>query len=109
MKEERHEASPRPRPARPAAARRGGRRLRRVDDRDRPDDPPAAVYRLVHFQPAGPVVPGKPVRVSFEIEQPDGTPLIHFKTGHGPHTGVHLILVRKDLAYIIHQHPPVGS
>jgi hypothetical protein len=69
---------------------------------------PAAVYRLVHFKPSGSVVAGKPVRVSFEIEQPDGTPLVHFKTGSGPHTGVHLILVRRDLAYIIHQHPPVG-
>ena len=69
---------------------------------------PAADYRLVHFEPAGPVEPGKPVRISFEIEQPDGTPLLHFKTGPGPHTGVHLILVRRDLAYIIHQHPPVG-
>ncbi len=70
---------------------------------------PAADYRIVHFKPAGPVVAGKPVRVSFEIEQPDGTPLVHFKTGPGPHTGVHLILVRRDLAYIIHQHPPVGK
>jgi len=70
---------------------------------------PAATYKLVDFHPSGPVVAGKPVRVSFQIEQPDGTPLTHFKTGPGPHTGVHLILVRDDLAYIIHQHPPVGS
>jgi hypothetical protein len=69
---------------------------------------PAAVYKLVHFQPSGPVVAGKPVRISFGIEQPNGTLLRHFKTGAGPHTGVHLILVRRDLAYIIHQHPPVG-
>jgi hypothetical protein len=70
---------------------------------------PAATYKLVHLQPSGPVVAGKPVKVSFEIEQPDGTPLTHFKTGPGPHTGVHLILVRNDLAYMIHQHPPVGK
>ena len=69
---------------------------------------PAAVYKLIHFQPAGPVVAGQPVRISFTIQQPDGKPLVHFKTGPGPHTGVHLILVRKDLAYMIHQHPPVG-
>ena len=74
-----------------------------------PTVPPAAVYRLVHFQPSGPVEPGKPVKVSFEIEQPNGKPLTRFKTGPGPHTGVHLILVRNDLAYIIHQHPPVGG
>ena len=49
------------------------------------------------------------MRVSFEIEQPNGAPLTHFKTGPGPHTGVHLILVRDDLAYLIHQHPPVGG
>jgi hypothetical protein len=70
---------------------------------------PAAVYKLVKFEPSGPVVAGKPVKVSFTIAQPNGTPLIHFKTGPGPHTGVHLILVRDDLAYIIHQHPPVGK
>ena len=69
---------------------------------------PAAVYRLVHLAPAGPVQAGKPVRVSFTIEQPNGTPLTRFKTGPGPHTGVHLILVRGDLAYLIHEHPPVG-
>ncbi len=70
---------------------------------------PAAVYKLVDVKPSGPVAAGKPVRISFRIQQPDGTPLTHFKTGPGPHTGVHLILVRDDLAYIIHQHPPVGG
>jgi hypothetical protein len=74
-----------------------------------PQIQPAADYKIVKFQPSGPVVAGKPVKVSFTIEQPDGTPLVHFKTGPGPHTGVHLILVRDDLAYIIHQHPPVGK
>jgi len=69
---------------------------------------PAAVYALTRLEPAGAVEAGKPVRVSFEIRQPDGTALIHFKTGPGPHVGVHLILVRDDLAYIIHVHPPVG-
>jgi hypothetical protein len=70
---------------------------------------PAATYRLVDLKPSGPIVAGKPVRVSFSIEQPDGTPLTQFKTGPGPHTGVHLIFVRKDLAYMIHTHPPVGK
>ena len=37
---------------------------------------PAAVYRLVHLQPSGPVVAGKPVRVSFSIQQPDGRMLV---------------------------------
>jgi hypothetical protein len=70
---------------------------------------PAAIYKLTHFQPAGPIVAGKPVKVSFTIQQPDGTPLTKFKTGAGPHTGVHLIFVRDDLAYIVHKHPPVGG
>jgi hypothetical protein len=70
---------------------------------------PAAVYKLTNFQPAGPIVAGKPVKVSFTIEQPDGTPLTRFKTGAGPHTGVHLIFVRDDLAHIVHKHPPVGG
>jgi hypothetical protein len=68
----------------------------------------ARTYKLAGFQPAGPVQPGKPVTVSFTIRQPDGTPLTSFKRGPGPHTGVHLIIVRDDLATIIHQHPPVG-
>ncbi|HEY7970092.1 MAG TPA: hypothetical protein VID95_08860, partial [Candidatus Limnocylindrales bacterium] len=42
---------------------------------------PAATYRLVDLKPSGPIAPGKPVRVSFSIEQPDGTPLTQFKTG----------------------------
>jgi hypothetical protein len=46
--------------------------------------------------------------ISFTIQQPDGKPLTSFRTGSGPHTGVHLIVVRDDLAYIVHQHPPVG-
>jgi hypothetical protein len=70
---------------------------------------PAATYKLVGFKPAGKIVAGKPVKVSFSIEQPDGTALTKFKTGPGPHTGVHLIFVRNDLAYMIHKHPPVGG
>ena len=69
----------------------------------------ARTYQLVHFTPAGPVQPGRPVTVSFTIRQPDGTPLTHFKRGPGPHTGVHLIIVRRDLGEIIHRHPPVGA
>jgi hypothetical protein len=54
------------------------------------------------------VRPGQPVTISFTVAQPNGQPLTRYKTGSGPHTGVHLIIVRDDLAYIIHQHPPVG-
>jgi len=52
---------------------------------------------------------GKPTTVSFTVMQPDGTPLTQYKHGAGPHNGVHLIIVRRDLATIIHQHPPVAA
>ena len=69
---------------------------------------PARNYTLSHFQPAGAVKPNTPTTVSFVIRNPDGTPLTEFKRGPGPHTGVHLILVRSDLAYIVHRHPPIS-
>jgi len=69
---------------------------------------PAKVYTLGGFTPSAPVTPGRPVTVSFTVMLPSGKPLTQYKTGTGPHTGVHLIIVRDDLAYIIHQHPPVG-
>ena len=68
----------------------------------------AKTFSLAGFEPASTVVPGHPTTVSFTIQQPNGKPLTAYKTGSGPHTGVHLIIVRDDLAYIIHQHPPVG-
>ncbi|HEY3922628.1 MAG TPA: hypothetical protein VGL76_11030 [Gaiellaceae bacterium] len=64
-------------------------------------------YKLIGFTPSGPVKPGKPVTVSFKIQLPDGSFLSKFKTGPGPHTGVHMIYVRKDLSTIIHHHPPL--
>ena len=69
---------------------------------------PAKVFALTGFRPAAPVVAGHPTTISFTVTQPSGRPLTRYKTGPGPHTGVHLIIVRDDLAYIIHQHPPVG-
>jgi hypothetical protein len=65
----------------------------------------ARVYHIVGLRPSGPVQPNKPTALSFTIEQPDGQPLTRYKTGPGPHTGVHLIYVRKDLSTIIHHHP----
>jgi hypothetical protein len=73
-----------------------------------PSIPPARVFKLVGFTPAGPVQPGRPTTVSFTVQLPSGKPLTTYKTGGGPHTGVHLIIVRDDLHYIIHEHPPVG-
>jgi hypothetical protein len=69
----------------------------------------ARTYALVHLQPAAPATVGKPTRVSFTIRQPDGKPLTDFRRGPGPHTGVHLIIVRRDLDTIIHRHPPIAA
>jgi hypothetical protein len=72
--------------------------------------PPAKVYRLGSFSPAdSAIVAGKPARLSFTIVQPSGQPLTRFRTGPGPHTGVHLIIVRDDLSVIIHRHPPIAA
>jgi hypothetical protein len=69
---------------------------------------PARVFALTGFTPSGPVKPGTPMTVSFTVTQPNGKPLTRYRTGPGPHTGVHLIIVRDDLAYVIHQHPLVS-
>jgi len=68
----------------------------------------ARTYSLSGFTPSRAVAAGKPTRVSFTILQPDGKPLTQYKHGAGPHNGVHLIIVRRDLAVIVHRHPPVG-
>jgi hypothetical protein len=72
-----------------------------------PNVAPAQTTHLSGFEPSGTITPGKPTTVSFDIKLPDGKTLTQYKTGPGPHTGVHLIIVRNDLAYIIHQHPPI--
>jgi len=69
---------------------------------------PARIFALSGFEPSAAVQAGRPVTVSFTVQMPDGKPLTQYRTGAGPHTGVHLIIVRDDLAYIIHQHPPIG-
>jgi hypothetical protein len=73
-----------------------------------PQVAPARVFSLADFKPAASVAPGRPTTISFSVRLPTGKPLTRYRTGPGPHTGVHLIIVRDDLAYIIHQHPPVG-
>jgi hypothetical protein len=69
---------------------------------------PAKTYELIDRAPTGGVPPGKPVTVGFTVQQPSGKPLTDFKTGPGPHTGIHLIIVSDDLSTLIHRHPPVG-
>lgn len=68
----------------------------------------ARTYQLTGFQPAAQVQPGLTTTVAFTITQPDGKPLTAYRRGSGPHTGIHLIIVKDDLSTIIHQHPPVG-
>jgi hypothetical protein len=63
----------------------------------------ARTYQLADFPSR--FVAGKPQRVTFRIDQPSGAALTHYRTGSGPHTGVHLIIVRSDLGAIIHKHP----
>ena len=45
--------------------------------------------------------------LTLKILQPDGTPLTKLKHGSGPHNGVHVIVVRRDLSTILHDHPRV--
>ena len=68
---------------------------------------PARVFTLGHFTPVAGLSADHPTTMSFTVQLPDGRALTHYKTGAGPHTGVHLIIVRDDLAYIIHEHPPI--
>ncbi|MFL5969321.1 MAG: hypothetical protein ACJ74L_06980 [Gaiellaceae bacterium] len=58
----------------------------------------ARTYHLADFS-------SSPKHVSFRIDQPSGAPLTDYRTGGGPHTGVHLIIVRDDLGAIVHKHP----
>jgi hypothetical protein len=69
----------------------------------------ARTYDLAGFRPAGPVEAGVPTTVAFTIRQPSGSPLTAYRRGSGPHTGIHLIIVKSDLSTIIHEHPPVGA
>ncbi|MEN3310931.1 MAG: hypothetical protein V7645_260, partial [Actinomycetota bacterium] len=68
----------------------------------------ARTFKLADFGPSE-FNAGKPARLSFTIDQPSGKPLTSYRTGSGPHTGVHLIVVRSDLGVLIHKHPPIGA
>jgi hypothetical protein len=67
----------------------------------------ARTFGLRGFAPLRLAHPG-PARLTFTIRQPSGANLVSYRRGAGPHTGVHLIVVRHDLSVIIHRHPPVG-
>jgi len=68
----------------------------------------ARTFALTGFTPHRLAHPGT-ARLSFTISQPSGAALTTYRRGAGPHTGVHLIVVRRDLSVIIHRHPPVGA
>jgi hypothetical protein len=68
----------------------------------------AKTYHFAGFQPAGALAAGRPETISFTVDQPSGQPLTNFRKGPGPHTGLHLIIVRTDLGWILHRHPPIG-
>jgi hypothetical protein len=68
----------------------------------------ARTFKLAQFTPAT-FRPGRPQQISFTIEQPSGAPLTSYRTGAGPHNGVHLIIVRSDLGAIVHKHPPIDA
>ena len=70
---------------------------------------PARTFQLVDFVPSGPIQPNEPTRLAFTIRQPSGQPLTAFQRGAGPHTGVHVIVVRDDLSEIVHRHPPIAG
>jgi hypothetical protein len=69
----------------------------------------AQTFRLESFQPARAVTPGRPFEITFRIAKPGGGTLTQYRTGPGPHTGVHLIVVRDDLSTLIHRHPPIAA
>jgi hypothetical protein len=74
-----------------------------------PTIPAARNFQVTGFTPAQPVRAGQPTTVAFTIDQPSGAPLTRYRRGPGPHTGVHLIIVRDDLGYIVHHHPPIAA
>ena len=76
---------------------------------DGPQIGKARSFELAGLGDAGTVTAGRPATLKLHIEQPEGGALTRYKTGDGPHTGVHLIIVRRDLSQIIHRHPPVDA
>jgi hypothetical protein len=69
---------------------------------------PAREFRLT-TRIVGIPAAGKPARITYSIQQPDGSNLTKFKRGAGPHTGVHVIYIRNDLGAIVHHHPHIAA
>jgi len=68
----------------------------------------AKTYHLTGTEPAAPVGPGTRT-VAFSVDQPSGKTLTAYRTGSGPHTGVHVVVVKDDLSAIVHRHPPIAA
>jgi hypothetical protein len=69
---------------------------------------PAREFKLDWQSPGTVAKPGT-ATLHFAVRTPDGNVLKRYRTGAGPHTGVHLIIVRDDLSSIIHEHPPIPA
>jgi hypothetical protein len=67
----------------------------------------ARTFELEGFSPRG-TSSSRSFELAFRILQPSGRALTSYRRGSGPHTGVHVILVRSDLGAIVHRHPPIG-
>src|SRR5919201_1162922 len=67
----------------------------------------ARTFALSGFRP-GRVPHPRTAQLTFTIRQRDGKPLTKYRTGSGPHTGVHLIVFRDDLSVILPRPPPIG-
>ena len=74
-----------------------------------PSIQPAKTYALDDFTLGPKLRAGKPARLAFAITEPSGMVLTRYRRGPGPHTGIHLILVRSDLGVLIHRHPPLAQ
>jgi hypothetical protein len=61
---------------------------------------PARTYSLQDFQPAAPVLAGRPTTLSFSIQQPSGQKLTSYRPCCEPHDGVDLIIVRADDSHV---------
>ena len=69
---------------------------------------PARQYTLAWQGPKTLSRPGT-ATLRFAVRTPDGKIMTRFRSGAGPHTGVHLIIVRDDLSTIVHKHPPIPA
>lgn len=79
------------------------------DGLQEPEIGKARTFELAGFEPSAAVKRGVATTVKLRIEKPEGGTLTTYKRGSGPHTGVHLIFVRKDLSKLIHRHPQVAA